>query len=260
MEHVLFDAADGVATVTLNRPAQFNALNLQMARELHEVAIACGEDSSIRAVVLTGAGKAFFAGGDLGSFAEAGDGRGALIRHMTSHFHAAISRFNSIDAPVIAAVNGVAAGAGFSMMLACDLVVATRSAKFTMAYTKAGLSPDGGSSYFLPRIVGLRRAQELVLTNRTLTAEQALDWGLITRVVDDVEFSDSVSALAKEIATGPTRSYGAAKRLIRKGLDESLETQMEIETGEIAAASMRRDGREGVDAFMNKRPAVFIGE
>jgi 2-(1,2-epoxy-1,2-dihydrophenyl)acetyl-CoA isomerase len=260
MEHVLFDAADGIATVTLNRPAQFNALNLAMARELHEVAIACGEDSSIRVVVLTGAGKAFFAGGDLGSFAEAGDDRGALIRHMTSHFHAAISRFNSIDAPVIAAVNGVAAGAGFSMMLACDLVVATRSAKFTMAYTKAGLSPDGGSSYFLARIVGLRRAQELVLTNRTLTAEQALDWGLITRVVDDAEFTDSVSVLAKELATGPTRSYGAAKRLIRRGLDESLETQMEIETGEIAAASLRRDGREGVDAFMNKRPAVFTGE
>jgi 2-(1,2-epoxy-1,2-dihydrophenyl)acetyl-CoA isomerase len=259
MEHVLFEVADGVATVTLNRPAQFNALNLQMAQELHQVAIACGEDPSIRVVVLTGAGKAFFAGGDLSSFAEAGEGRGALIRQMTAHFHAAISRFNSIDPPVIAAVNGVAAGAGFSMMLACDLVVATKSAKFTMAYTRAGLSPDGGSTYFLARIVGLRRAQELALTNRTLTADEALDWGLLTRVVDDADFGDSVGALAKEMAAGPTRSFGAAKRLIRRGFDETLETQMEFETGEIASASLRPDGREGVDAFLSKRAASFTG-
>ena len=260
MEHVLFSVVDGVATVMLNRPAQFNALNLAMARELYEAAVACGEDPGIRAVVITGAGKAFFAGGDLASFHEAGDRRGALIREMTAHFHSAISRFNSIDAPVIAAVNGVAAGAGFSMMLSCDLAVATRSAKFSMAYTKAGLTPDGSSTYFLARTVGLRRAQELTLTNRTLTADEALDWGLLTRVVDDAEFADSVDQLARQIAAGPTRSFGAAKRLIRKGSDESLDTQMENETGEIAAASLRRDGREGVDAFLAKRAPVFVGE
>lgn len=260
MDHVLFDVADGVATVTLNRPAQFNALNLAMARELYEVALACGEDRNVRAVVVTGAGKAFFAGGDLASFHEAGDRRGALIREMTAHFHAAIARFNSLDAPVIAAVNGVAAGAGFSMMLSCDLAVAARSAKFSMAYTKAGLTPDGSSTYFLGRTVGLRRAQELMLTNRTLTADEALDWGLLTRVVDDVSFRESVDQLAREIAAGPTRSFGAAKRLVRKGFDESLETQMENETGEIAAASLRRDGREGVDAFLAKRAPVFVGE
>jgi 2-(1,2-epoxy-1,2-dihydrophenyl)acetyl-CoA isomerase len=260
METVMLSVADGIATVTLNRPDRFNALNLQMAQELYQAAIACGEDPAIRAVVITGAGKAFFAGGDLSAFAEAGAKRGALIREMTASFHAAISRFNSIDAPVIAAVNGVAAGAGFSMMLACDLVVARKSAKFTMAYTKAGLAIDGGSSYFLARIVGLRRAQELMLTNRTLSADEALEWGLLTRVVDDTDFDASVSALASEIASGPTRSFGAAKRLIRRGLDESLESQMECETGEMAMASLRKDGLEGVDAFLNKRAATFTGE
>ena len=260
MEFVLYSVCDGVAKVTLNRPAQFNALNLGMARELYDAAIACGEDPAVRAVVITGAGKAFFAGGDLASFHEAGDRRAALIREMTSAFHGAIARFNSIDAPVIAAVNGVAAGAGFSMMLSCDLAIAARSAKFSMAYTKAGLTPDGSSTYFLARTVGLRRAQELTLTNRTLTADEALDWGLLTRVVDDAVFGESVDQLAQEIAKGPTRSFGAAKRLIRKGFDESLETQMENETGEIAAASVRRDGREGVDAFLGKRAPVFHGE
>ncbi len=260
MDTVLCSVADGIATVTLNRPDRFNALNLEMARRLHEVAIACGEDPSVRVVVISGAGKAFFAGGDLSSFAEAGAGRSALIRQMTAAFHSAISRFNSIDAPVIAAVNGVAAGAGFSMMLACDLVVARKSAKFTMAYTKAGLAIDGGSSYFLARIVGLRRAQELMLTNRTLTADEALDWGLLTRVVEDADFENSVRELATELAGGPTRSFGAAKRLIRRGLEESLETQMEMETGEMAAASLRKDGLEGVDAFLGKRLPHFTGE
>jgi 2-(1,2-epoxy-1,2-dihydrophenyl)acetyl-CoA isomerase len=260
MEHVLYAVSEGVATVTLNRPAQFNALNLAMARELYEVSIACGEDAAVRAVVITGAGKAFFAGGDLSSFAEAGERRGALIREMTSAFHGAIARFNSLDAPVIAAVNGVAAGAGFSMMLSCDLAVAARSAKFSMAYTKAGLTPDGSSTYFLARTVGLRRAQELTLTNRTLTADEALDWGLLTRVVDDADFGASVDQLAREIASGPTLSFGAAKRLIRKGFDESLETQMENETGAIAAASLRRDGLEGVDAFLGKRAPVYLGQ
>jgi 2-(1,2-epoxy-1,2-dihydrophenyl)acetyl-CoA isomerase len=254
------DASTHVATITLNRPAQFNALNLDMARELMHATIAADEDPGVRCVVLTGAGKAFFAGGDLGTFAAAGDQSGALIKEMTTYFHAAISRLSRMDAPVVAAINGVAAGAGFSAMLACDLAVAASSAKLTMAYTKSGLSPDGSSSWFLPRIVGLRRAQELALTNRILTAAEALEWGLITRVVDDAELIDHVRALSTELASGPTRTLGAAKRLMRDSADQSLETQMEFETRAIAASSLSTDGREGVAAFLEKRSPKYIGQ
>lgn len=259
-EHIELVVDGAVATVTLNRPAQFNALNLRMARELHLAAIACDENPTVRAVVITGAGKAFFAGGDLGEFDAAGDGRGALIKEMTTYFHAAISRFNRMDPPVIAAINGVAAGAGFSLMLSTDLAIAARSAKFTMAYTRAGLTPDGSSTYFLPRIVGIRRAQELTLTNRTLTADEALSWGLVTDVVNDGDLFEHVMSLARQLADGPTKSFGVAKRLMRDGINETLETQMEYETRAIAAASLRADGREGVAAFLAKRPPLFLGE
>lgn len=254
------DAATHVATITLNRPAQFNALNLDMARELLLASIAADEDPGVRCVVVTGAGKAFFAGGDLASFDAAGDGRGSLIKEMTTYLHGAISRLGRMDAPVIASINGVAAGAGFSTMLACDIAVAASSAKFTMAYTKSGLSPDGSSSWFLPRMVGLRRAQELTLTNRVLTAAEALDWGLITRVVDDADLAEHVRALSTEIASGPTRSLGAAKRLMRDSADHGLETQMEHEARAIAASSLTADGREGVASFLEKRPPAYRGE
>ncbi len=253
------DPSTSVATITLNRPAQFNALNLDMARELMLATIAADEDPGVRCVVLTGAGKAFFAGGDLSTFGAAGDQRGALIKEMTTYFHAAISRLSRMDAPVIAGVNGVAAGAGFSTMLACDLAVAASSAKFTMAYTKSGLSPDGSSSWFLPRIVGLRRAQELTLTNRVLTAAEALDWGLITRVVEDGELAEHVRALSNELASGPTRTLGAAKRLMRESADQGLESQMELETRAIASSSLSVDGREGVSAFLEKRAPKYQG-
>ena len=253
------DAATHVATIMLNRPAQFNALNLEMARELMQVTITADEDPGVRCVVLTGAGKAFFAGGDLSTFGAAGDGRGALIKEMTSYFHAAISRLARMDAPVIAHVNGVAAGAGFSTMLACDLAIAASRAKFTMAYTKSGLSPDGSSTWFLPRTVGLRRAQELTLTNRVLSATEALEWGLVTRVVDDADLAEHVRALSVELASGPTRTLGAAKRLLRDSSDHGLETQMEFEARAIAATSLTSDGREGVAAFLEKRAAKYTG-
>jgi 2-(1,2-epoxy-1,2-dihydrophenyl)acetyl-CoA isomerase len=259
-EQILFSVSDRVATITLNRPSNFNALTLTMARDLHLAAIECDEDPSIRAVVVTGAGKAFFAGGDLASFEEAGDDRGRLIKELTTYFHAAISRFNRMDAPVLAAVNGVAAGAGFSFLLSVDLAVAAKSAKFTMAYTKAGLTPDGSSSYFLPRIVGLRRAHELTLTNRTLSASEALEWGIVNEVVDDAETLPRTLALATELASGPTRSLGDAKRLMREGTDESLESQMEREARCITASAMRNDGREGVAAFIEKRAPMFRGD
>ncbi len=258
-ETILLDIAESVATITLNRPAQFNALNLQMAKDLLHATIQLDEDPSVRCVVLTGAGKAFFAGGDLSTFGEAGDGRGALLKEMTTYFHGAISRLAAMDAPVIAKINGVAAGAGFSTMLACDLAVAASSAKFTMAYTKSGLTPDGSSTWFLPRTVGLRRAQELTLLNPTLSADEALQWGLITRVVPAEELDNTVNTMAAAIAAGPTKTLAGAKRLLRTSSENGLETQMELEARQIAAASLTQDGREGVSAFLEKRAPTYLG-
>ncbi len=256
---LLVDIADHVGTITLNRPEQFNALDLQMSKDLLAATISFDENPDVRCVVLTGAGKAFFAGGDLSGFGAAGDARGALLKEMTTYFHGAIARLAHMDAPVIAKINGVAAGAGFSTVLACDLAVSCSSAKFTMAYTKSGLTPDGSSTWFLPRTVGLRRAQELTLLNPVLTAQQALDWGIITAVVEDGELDTAVHAMATSIAAGPTKTLGAAKRLLRQSADHGLETQMDHEARAIAAASLTHDGREGVLAFVEKRRPRFTG-
>jgi len=258
-EHLDFEMRGNVAWITLNRPQVFNALNMKMAEELMHAAIACDEDPAVRCVVLTGAGKAFFAGGDLASFAAAGSRAPSLMKEMTTYFHGAISRFARMDAPLIAAVNGVAAGAGFSMMLACDLAIVAKSVKFTMAYTRAGLTPDGGSTYYLARAIGLRRATELALTNRTLSAEEGLAWGFVNRVVADADLMSEVGALAADLSAGPTKAFGGAKRLISTGLDQSLETQMELEARSIADMARTADGREGIAAFLAKRAAVFKG-
>lgn len=259
-ETVLFDVTHDVATITMNRPDEANALNLTMAKELAELSIRCDEDPNIRAVVWTGAGKFFSVGGDISSFGAAGDGASALIKEMTMYLHAAISRLSRMNAPLIGAVNGMAAGAGFSMSVACDLVVAAKSATFLSAYTAAGLSPDGSSSYFLPRQIGMKRSAELMLTNRRLSAHEALDWGIVNRVVDDEEVLGTAQALAADLATGPTLAYGAVKHLLHESLTSSLETQMELESRTIAEMSRTRDGREGIKAFLDKRPPTFSGE
>ncbi len=257
---LLFEVRDSVARITLNRPETHNALNEEMGRELMDVALRCDEDPAVRAVILTGAGRAFCAGGDLKSFAAAGEQLHSHIKDVTTYLHAAISRFARMDAPVIAAVNGVAAGAGLSLTCACDLALAVESARFTMAYTRAGLTPDGSSTYYLPRIVGMRRALELTLTNRTLSAAEALDWGIVNRVVSDGDLLAEAEALAGQLASGATRSLGAAKRLLRSGWTETLETQMTLESYTIADITRTADGREGVAAFAEKRPPHYTGK
>ncbi|MFN8558932.1 MAG: enoyl-CoA hydratase-related protein [Dehalococcoidia bacterium] len=256
---LLCEVRDHVACITLNRPEAANSLNLDLARDLMRAAIRCDEDAAVRAVVLTGAGRMFCAGGDLKAFAAQGDGLPAHMKEVTTYFHAAVSRLTRMRAPVVAAVNGAAAGAGMSLACACDIVVAAESARFTMAYTRAGLTPDGSSTYFLPRIVGLKRALELTLTNRTLTAQEALAWGIVTRVAPDAELLATAEEVAAQLAAGPTEAIGAAKRLLHSGFAETLETQMELETRAIAAMSRSHDGREGVDAFVNKRAPLFEG-
>ncbi len=258
-EFVLFDVADNVATITLNRPNEANALSLAMAKELAEVSIRCDEDPAIRAAVLTGAGRFFSAGGDVSSFGAAGDGAAALIKEMTMYFHATISRLNRMDAPVVCAVNGMAAGAGFSFAVSCDLVIAAESAVFLSAYTAAALSPDGSSTYFLPRQIGMKRTAELMLTNRRLSAQEALDWGIVNRVVPDEEVLGAAQGLARDLAAGPTLAYGAVKHLLHESLTSSLETQMETEARLIADMTRTDDGKEGITAFLNKRKPQFGG-
>ena len=248
---------DGVAEITFNRPEAANALDAEMARELHDAVLRCDADPAVRAVVVTGIGRFFCAGGDLKDFATRGDDLSRHIKQMAADLHLAVSRMNRMDAPVIMAVNGTAAGAGFSLALCGDLAIAAESARFTMAYTRAGLTPDGSSTYFLPRLIGLRRAKELTLTNRTLSAREALEWGLVNRVTPDAEVLPAARALASELAAGPTLALGAAKRLLDGGLNATLETAMEDEAQAIAAMSHTADGREGIRAFLEKRPATF---
>jgi len=258
-QHLILERANGVATITLNRPDAFNALDLALGRDLFHASLEVDEDPDVRCVVITGAGKAFCAGGDVKGFADNLPRIGVLIKELTTYLHGAVSRLCRSDKPVIMAVNGVAAGGGLSFALSGDLVVAAESARFTLAYSKIAATPDGSSSYFLPRLIGLRRAMELYFTNRVLTAREALEWGLITRAVPDAEFKAAVDALARELAQGPTKAFGAAKRLFHQSTWESLETQMELEAQAIAASGHTRDFAVGVTAFANKRTPTFDG-
>lgn len=256
---LIVETKNHVATITLNRPERYNAVNLQLAQELMEAVLGCDEDPEVRMLVITGTGRAFSGGGDVKEFGERLEMASRYLKELTTILHTAISRICRMPKPVLAAVNGVAAGGGMSLALACDLVVAAESARFTMAYAGIGATPDGSSSYFLPRLVGLKRALELVYTNRTLTAREAEAWGLVNKVVPDPDFKAAVDELAEELAQGPTQAFGRAKRLLHLGSLESLETQMEHESQLIALSGRTEDFREGVRAFLEKRKASFRG-
>ena len=256
---VEFSIRDNVGELVLNRPRNANTIDAKVARELMTLAIECDENPEVRAVLIRARGSMFSGGGDLRAFANRGANLPAYIKETTTYLHAAISRFARQAAPTVCAVHGFAAGGGFSLAISCDFVVAAESAKFTMAYTRAGLTPDGSSSYFLPRLVGLRRAVELALTNRVLSASEALEWGLASRVVPDSTLEAEADSLAASLAAGPTWAFGSAKRLLHRGFTESLEAQMELESRAIANAVRREDAREGIQAFLEKRSPAFSG-
>lgn len=258
-QNLLLDTRDHVATITLNRPEAYNALDLGLGRDLFHATLEVDEDPDVRCVVITGAGKAFCAGGNVKDFADNLARIGILVKELTTYLHGAVSRLARSNKPVIMAVNGVAAGGGMSFALSGDVVIAAESARFTMAYSKIAATPDGSSSYFLPRLIGLRRTLELYLTNRVLSAREALEWGLVTRVVPDAELRSAVDALARELAAGPTLAIGGAKRLFHQSTWESLETQMELEAQAIAASGHTEDFRAGVTAFANKQTPTFEG-
>ena len=258
-ETLKFDVADNIATITLSRPDNANALNLKMAEELHAVAIVCSTRSDIRAVVLTGEGKMFCAGGDLGQFREAGEEKEALLLNMATILHAAVVRFANMDAPLVVAVNGSAGGGGFSLMLAGDFVIASAKAKLVSAYTASGLSPDGSSTYFLAKHIGLLRAKELIFTNRVLTAPEAVDWGLVNQVTEPGELMDQAMALARTFADGPTKSFGRVKRLLQTAFSDPMEAQLEKETQGIAWTMTTYDGPHGLESFLDKKKPEFQG-
>ena len=252
-----FVIVDRVALIKLNRPKAANGMNYQLATELAYVAKLCDHDNTVKAVVITGNGSFFSAGGDIKEMTSYGEQVGRKIKELADSVHMAISTFAGMKAPVITAVNGMAAGAGFSLAITGDIVIASKNAAFVMAYTKAGLSPDGSSSYYLPRLVGIRRAQELMLTNKQLTADQAYEWGLVTEVVESDDLMDRAMHMAKIFADGPAQANAAVKKLLLCSFNNNLETQMELEGREISACAESNDGREGVSAFVAKRKPVF---
>lgn len=248
---------EGVARIELHRPNAAHALDDAMASALAEAAIRCDEERAIRAVILTGSGRFFCSGGDLRALADAGSDRAAYIKRLTMHLHAALSRFARMDPPMVVAVNGIAAGAGLSLSCIGDVILAAESASCTVAYTGAGLVPDGGSTWWMPRLVGLRLAQELMLTNRRLSASEAVEAGLWSRVISDEQLESEAANLATTLADGPVRAFGHTRRLLLSSGAESFETQMELEARAIAEAARGAEAEEGISAFLDKRSALF---
>ena len=257
-----FDPGSGVAHLEFNLPKSLNALNLQMAKELAECAADLDTDPGVRALIISGAGKAFCAGGDLSAVHQAVQQKGPsggelLLKQMTGHLHMAISRFARMNAPVIAVVTGPAAGAGFSLACQSDMCLASPKATFSMAYTGAGLVPDGSSTYFLSKHIGHRRALELMLTNKSINAKTAFDWGLVNDVVHEKDIMEEAFKIAKTLAKGATQAYGEVKRLLLSG--EGLEAQMELESRAISGIINGKDAQNGVAAFVNRKKPVFTG-
>lgn len=248
---------DSIVVIELNRPEAANCINEVMAAELAGIANAIDAEQTVRAVVLAANGRFFCAGGDVKAMSSFADRTTEKIKHLADDAHRAISALARMRAPVIVAVNGMAAGGGLGLAMAGDLVLAAESATFTMAYTKAGLSPDGSTTYFLPRYIGLRRMQEMLFTNRVLSAHEALDWRLVTRVVPDTALRTEAIALAGTLAEGPLGSHASIKQLLLTSFQNGLETQMEIEGRLIAIAAGSADGQEGIRAFVERRPPCF---
>ena len=255
---ILLQRDGAVARLTLNRPDRLNSLTLGMLGELSAVLTDLDGDESVRVVILTGMGRAFCAGQDLTDH-EAMDDTRAVRSVVERHYNPVIRQIRSLSQPVIAAVNGVAAGAGCSLALACDIAVATASAKFINAFVNIGLIPDGGGSYFLPRLIGQARALGMTLLGEPLDAKIAAEWGLIWKAVPDSDFAGEVEALAKRLAEMPTVTIGLIKHAINVSGHHSLEQQLAVEAELQAAAAETEDYQEGRAAFLEKRKPRFFG-
>lgn len=258
-ETILFEIDEGVATLTLNRPDRLNSFNTHMHEEVKD-AVSRAE-AQARCLLITGAGRGFCAGQDLADRSVSADGSTPdLGKSLEVYYNPLIRRITSMAMPVVCAVNGVAAGAGVNVALACDMVIAAQSAKFVQSFSNLGLLPDSGGSWILPRLIGQARAMGLTLTGTPITAQQAADWGMIWQVVDDDALMDSAKTLAAKFAKGPTRGLAATKKFIRTSGQNSLDTQLDLERDTMRALGQSDDYKEGVAAFLEKRPPVFTGQ
>jgi 2-(1,2-epoxy-1,2-dihydrophenyl)acetyl-CoA isomerase len=248
---------NGVCRITLNRPSVFNSFNKTMALQLQDVLDDCAINPEIRSVMITGEGKAFCAGQDL---AEAIDPEGPALRSIVKdHYNPIILKIREMEKPVIAAVNGVAAGAGANIALACDIVVAKKSASFIQAFSKIGLIPDSGGTYFLPRLIGMQKSMALMMTGDKVSADEAERMNMIYKVFEDEQFEEESIKLAEQLAKMPTRGLGLTKKAVNLGLFNSLEDQLDLEESLQTEAGETDDFTEGVNAFIQKRPAEFKG-
>ena len=264
-ETVNLDVADGVATVELNRPAALNAWNLQLGTDLREALESVASDSAVRAVLLTGAGRAFSSGADLAETRDGvsdsvdDEGNFDLSKRLRERYHPIIHAVRDMPKPVVSAVNGPAAGIGCSLALSADLIVAAHSSYFLLAFVNIGLVPDGGSTAFVPARIGLARAAEMMMLGERVGADKALDWGLVNKVVPDESLPSEARALSERLAKGPTRSYAGSKALLNRRVYADLDAQLEAEADGQREMGRSQDFLEGVMAFAQKREPEFKG-
>jgi 2-(1,2-epoxy-1,2-dihydrophenyl)acetyl-CoA isomerase len=256
---LIVDAEGPIATITLNRPKALNALDVPMAEALEETVLRLGEKPDLRVIVLKGAGRGFMAGGDLGVI-QRGLAEGPVhVDAIMLPLHRTLVRLAEMPQPVIASLQGPVAGAGMSVALAADLAIAADDTKFTLAYARIGTTPDGGATWHLPRLVGLRKALEIALLADTIDAHEALRLNLINQVVPAADLATATTALANRLAAGPTQAYARIKRLLRESLSHDLPTQLDAERQAFQLSMKTNDFREGVEAFLAKRPPAYTG-
>jgi 2-(1,2-epoxy-1,2-dihydrophenyl)acetyl-CoA isomerase len=246
-----------ILEVTLNRPDAYNALNLDMMTGLSQALSLAGSEDTIQGVLITGQGKAFCAGGDLKWISQQDEDAGSVLYRLAPQFHLSITTIRRMEKPVVAAINGIAAGGGFSLALACDFRVMGQSATLRQAYTSSGLSMDGGGSFALPRLVGLARAMEIMAFDRPISSSQALDWGLVTKIVPDDEVLSKGLAMLETLAKTSLHSFAWSKRLMLDSFNTTLDTQLERERQGISDCAAHPDGLEGIKAFVEKRKPTF---
>lgn len=260
-ETILYAIDNGILTITLNRPEKLNAMTPTLLRELKDAFVQASADSAVRVVVLSGAGRGFCAGADLAAASEAMMSGGfSYEANLNATYNPLILAMQSLQKPIIAAVNGVAAGAGMSLALACDIRIAAESASFLQAFVKIGLVPDSGSTWLLPRIVGLTKALELMLTGQRVSAREALEMKMINQVVSDADLAEHVAQMAKVFANAPTKTIGLIKQAVKFASTSTLEEALHSEARLQEEAGKTSDHMEGVAAFLEKRPAQFKGE
>lgn len=261
-QSILVTDQEAIRTITLNRPDVLNAFNDDMLSALGKAVREADKDKSVRCLVITGAGRAFSSGQDLAAVADRykSDEPIELGTHLRKHYNRIVTKLRTMEKPVIASVNGVAAGAGCSLALACDIRIAAESASFIQAFIHVGLVPDSGATFMLPRLIGLSRAMEMACTGRKIKAEEAFRIGLVNQVVPDDELAATTNKLASTLASLPPRGIGLTKRALNASLDNDLATQLEYEAMMQTTAGRTKDHREGVKAFIEKRTPHFIGE